>query len=111
MLLYGRPYAKTSYCAPNGHLGETLWQLVSDFSQYTLVRIQVIADGNLVQRLQSTPMLATMLLHQRAKKGAQPPQPTPLGTAEVDLSSLLLPRLFPQTCPCMPALTIVLTLS
>ena len=64
-----------------------------------------------MQRLQSTPMLATMLLHQRAKKGAQPPPPTPLGTAEVDLSSLLLPRRAPQIPQCTTAFTLVLELA
>jgi len=57
-----------------------------------IFRMQVSADDRLAQRLLSTPMLATVLLHQRAKRGDQPPQPVPVGTAEVDMSSLLLPR-------------------
>ena len=54
--------------------------------------MQVIADERLGQRLLSTPMLATVLLHHPAKTGDPPAQPVPVGTAEVDLSGLLLPR-------------------
>lgn len=54
--------------------------------------MQVAADERLAQTLLATPMLATVLQHHRAKRGDQPSQPVPVGTAEVDLSSLLLPR-------------------
>ena len=54
--------------------------------------MQVIADDRLGQRLLSTPMLATVLLHHPAKTGNLSAQPVPVGTAEVDLSGLLLPR-------------------
>lgn len=54
--------------------------------------MQVIADERLAQRLVSTPMLATVLLHHPAKTGDPSDHPVPIGTAEVDLSGLLLPR-------------------
>ena len=54
--------------------------------------MQVSAGERLAQRLLSTPMLATMLLHDHARRPGLPSQPVPVGTAEVDLSGLLLPR-------------------
>ena len=54
--------------------------------------MQVMADERLAKRLLLTPMLATVLLHPCTKQGDMSPQPVPIGTAQMDLSTLLKPR-------------------
>lgn len=54
--------------------------------------LQVISDEALAGTLLHSPLVVTLFHQGHARKGVQAPQPVPLGTAEVDLSSLRQPR-------------------
>ncbi len=55
-----------------------------------------MADEALAEALSRKPLLVTLMRQGTAKRGAAAPQPVPLGTAEVDLTSLLRPRYLPH---------------